>query len=178
MVVVGVVAVVVATVVLVVNLTSPRLPGQVATGGAQLSGQRLVDQELDQAAVLDDQGKMVTALGVYEAILTKFPTQPTALAESGWLEWESGSGSGSSGLERTGRAAVEKSVNVAPPFYAGHLYLGTIDYEQGDAAAAVDQYSKFLADHPPSGWTAQFAKEIRGAFMAAGQPVPAGVPAS
>jgi len=178
MVVVGVVALVAAAVVLVVALTSTRLPGQVATGGAQLSGQRLVDQELDQAAVLDDEGKVVTALGVYQAILAKSPTQPTALAESGWLEWESGSGSGSPALERTGRAAVAKSVAVAPSFYAGHLYLGTIDYQQGDAAAAVAQYQKFLADQPPSGWTKQFAAEIRGAFTAAGQPVPAGLPAS
>ncbi len=149
-----------------------------ATGGAQLSGQRLVDQELDQAAVLADEGKVVTALGVYQTVLTQHPAQPTALAESGWLEWESGSGAGNPGLEQRGRAQVAKAVSAAPSFYAGHLYLGTIDYREGDAAAAVGQYQLFLADHPPSGWTQEFASQIRGAFSAAGRPVPAGVPAT
>ncbi len=153
MAVAGVAALVAATVVLVVEVTSPRLPGQVATGGAQLSGQRLVDQELDQAAVLADEGKVVTALGVYQTVLSQDPAQPTALAESGWLEWESGSGAGNPGLEQRGRAQVAKAVSAAPSFYAGHLYLGTIDYREGDAAAAVGQYRLFLADHPPSGWT-------------------------
>ncbi|MGO9457013.1 MAG: hypothetical protein ACLP62_08210 [Acidimicrobiales bacterium] len=178
MAVAGVAALAAATVVLVVEVTSPRLPGQVATGGAQLSGQRLVDQELDQAAVLADEGKVVTALGVYQTVLTQHPAQPTALAESGWLEWESGSGAGNPGLEQRGRAQVAKAVSAAPSFYAGHLYLGTIDYQEGDDAAAVGQYRLFLADHPPTGWTQQFASQIRGAFSAAGQAVPSGVPAS
>lgn len=178
MVVVGVAAVVVATVVLVVAVTSPRLPGQVASGGPQLSGQRLTTQELDQAAVLADQGKVVTALGLYETILAQDPTQPTALAESGWLEWSSGSGAANPALERKGRAAVAKAVKVAPSFYAGHLYLGTIDYRQGDAAAAVDQFRDFLAEKPPLSWTKAFASQIRGAFAADHQPVPAGLPAS
>jgi hypothetical protein len=178
MAVAGVAAVVAASVVLVVDVTSTRLPGQVATGGAQLSGQHLVDQELDQAAVLDDQGKVVTALGLYQTVLSQDPDQPTALAESGWLEWESGSGAGNPGLERRGRAQVAKAVAAAPSFYAGHLYLGTIDYREGDAAAAVDQFRLFLSDHPPSAWTREFAGQIRGAFVADGKPVPAGVPSS
>lgn len=177
MAVLGVAAVVAGAVVLVVDLTSARLPGEVATGGAQLSGERLVTQELDQAAVLADQGKEATALGLYSAVLAKDPTQPTALAEAGWLEWASGSGAGEPSLERQGRSLEAKAVRVAPSFFAGHLYLGTIEFQEGDAAAAVGQFRRFLADHPPSGWARDFAPEIRGAFSAAGDKLPAGVPA-
>lgn len=171
----GVAAVAAGAVVLVIDLTSARLPGEVATGGAQLSGERLVTQELGQAAVLADQGKEATALGVYSAVLAKDPTQPTALAEAGWLEWASGSGAGEPSLERHGRSLEAEAVRVAPFFYAGHLYLGTIEFQEGDAAAAVGQFRRFLADHPPSGWAKDFAPEIRAAFSAAGEKLPAGV---
>jgi hypothetical protein len=174
--VVGAAALVGGAAVLVVNLTSQRLPGQVATGGVQLSGARLVDQELDQAAVLADEGKAVTALRLYAAVLDADPHQATALAESGWLEWESGSGSGQAALERKGRTLVAEAARVDPSFYAGPLYLGTIEVQEGDAAAAVAQFERYLADHPPAGWTKDFAPEIRRAFAAAGRPLPKGVP--
>jgi tetratricopeptide (TPR) repeat protein len=174
--VVGTLVVVAGAVVLVVSLTSTRLPGQVATGGVELSGQRLVEQQLNQAAVLDDQGNVVEALQLYQEVLAESPRQSTALAEAGWLEWESGSGAGEGSLEAKGRASVAEAVQVAPGFYAGHLYLGTIDLEQGDDAAAVAQYRLFLADHPPAKWTRDYAPQIREAFSAAGQPVPSGVP--
>ena len=175
--VVGTLAVIAGVVILVVNLTSTRLPGQVLTGGVTLTGAKLIDQELDQAAVLDDQGNAVTAIRIYQLVLSKDPRQGTALAELGWLEWESGSSSGNAALESTGRASVAKAVDVAPSFYAGHLYLGTIDVDQGDAAAAVAQYRLFLADQPPSSWVRDFSPEIRDAFAADGQTVPAGVAA-
>ena len=175
--VVGTLAVIAGVVVLVVNLTSTRLPGQVLTGGVTLTGAKLIDQELDQAAVLDDQGNAVTAIRIYQLVLSKDPRQGTALAELGWLEWESGSSSGNAALESTGRASVAKAVEVAPSFYAGHLYLGTIDVDQGDAEAAVAQYRLFLADQPPSSWVRDFSPEIRDAFAADGEKVPAGVAA-
>lgn len=174
--VVGALALVAGALVLVFSDTSSRLPGQVATGGVNLGGKRLVEQELDQAAVLDDEGKVVTALAVYNKVLAKHPHQSTALAEGGWLLWESGSGSKNATLEARGRAKVAEAVKVAPKFFAGHLFLGTIDVQQGVDAEAVVQYRLFLADRPPSGWTRDFAPEIRQAFAGAAQPVPAGVP--
>ena len=107
------------------------------------------------------------------------PHQPTALAEMGWLEWESGSqsksgvarGQGSGGGDRGGRRWHRAS---SPPA----LYLGTIEVDRGNAAAAVVQYRKFLADHPPATWVKDYAAEIRTAFTHAGQPIPAGVPAA
>jgi len=174
--VVGAIALVAGALVLVFGNTSPRLPGEVATGGVNLSGKKLVEQELDQAAVLDDEGKVVTAMAVYNKVLVKHPRQSTALAEDGWLLWQSGVGAKDAALEARGRAKVVEAVKVAPTFFAGHLFLGTIDVQQDADAEAVVQYRLFLADHPPSSWTRNFASAIRQAFTGAAQPVPAGVP--
>lgn len=172
----GVAAVVAGAVLLVVSLTSTRLPGEVATGSIKTSQEQQVDRALDQAVVLVNEGRLVEALQAYEGVLAIDPHQRTALAESGWLEWESGSQSGTTSLEAKGRAQVERAVRAAPGFYAARAYLGTIDLDQGDAQAATVQYGKFLADHPPASWVRTYAPEIRTAYTNAGQPVPAGVP--
>lgn len=174
--VVGALALIAGVVVLVVNLTSTRLPGQVATGNVELTAAKLIDQQLDQAAVEVEEGNVVEALQLYREVLAKDPRQSTALAEAGWLEWESGSQAGKASLEAKGRSSVAKAVRVAPSFYAGHLYLGTIDLEQGDDPTAVAQYRLFLSDHPPGKWTRDYAPEIRDAYAKAGQPLPAGLP--
>ena len=172
----GAAAVAAGAVVLVVSLLSSRLPGEVATGSIKTSQAQEVNRSLDQAAVLVGEGKVVQALQAYQGVLALHPHQRTALAESGWLEWESGSQSGTVSLEAEGRATVEKAVRVAPGFYAARAYLGTIDLDRGDAQAAAAQYAAFLADHPPRRWVRVYAPEIRTAYTASGQPVPAGVP--
>jgi hypothetical protein len=174
----GAVAVVAGVVVLVASLATSRLPGQVATGSIKTSQAQQVDRELAQAAVLVGEGKDVQALQAYQGVLAVVPQQQTALAESGWLEWESGNQSHNPSLAAKGSTTVAEAVRVAPRFYAARAYLGTIDVDRGDAAAAVAQYRRFLADHPPSSWLRDYAPEIRTAFTHAGQPVPAGVPGS
>lgn len=172
----GAVAVAAGAVVLVVSLTTARLPGEVATGSIKTTQAKEIAKQLDQAAVLVSQGNVVQALQVYQGVLAIDPHQRAALAESGWLEWESGSQSGTSSLEARGKAAVEKAVREAPGFYAARVYLGTILLDGGHASAAVDQYRRFLADHPPAKWVSTYALEIRTAYLGAGLPVPAGVP--
>lgn len=172
----GAVAVAAGAVVLVVSLTTARLPGEVATGSIKTTQAKEIAKQLDQAAVLVSQGRVVQALQVYQGVLAIDPHQRAALAESGWLEWESGSQSAKSSLEARGKAAVEKAVREAPGFYAARVYLGTILLDGGHASAAVDQYRRFLADHPPAKWVSTYALEIRTAYLGAGLPVPAGVP--
>ncbi len=175
--VVGTLALAAGAVVLVVNLTAARLPGQVATGSLTLTGVKLVEQQLDQAAVEVGQGHLVTALQLYKEVLSESPRQSTALAEGGWLEWESGKAAASASLIAKGRASVTEAARVAPKFYAGHLYLGTIDLDQGQDSAAVAQYKLFLSDHPQAKWIKDYSPEIRKAYAAAGQPLPPTVPA-
>lgn len=176
--VVGTAAVVAGAVVLVTSLVTSRLPGQVATGSIKTSQAQQIERGLAQAVVLVGEGQDVEALQAYEGVLAVSPHQPTALAEMGWLEWESGSQSQSTSLEAKGQAEVVEAAKVAPGFYAARAYLGTIEVDRGDATAAVAQYRKFLADHPPKTWVKDYAPEIRTAFTHAGQPLPAGVPAA
>jgi hypothetical protein len=159
---------------LVVHLTTPRLPGQPATGSTPGS----VTAELDEAATLVNQGTSTSlgqALALYRDVLRVDPSQPQALAETGYLEWEAGFSAGDVAQERQGRSLIERSLAVEPNDYATHLFLGTIDLEQDhDASAAVGQYRSFLAEHPPKGQVTAAAQLITQAFTEAGQPLPAG----
>ncbi len=71
---------------------------------------------------------------------------------------------------------LDRAQALAPGDYAVHLYLGTVDLQQDrDPAAAVIQYRRFLADHPPAVLVHQAASEVASAFRGAGLPVPAAV---
>ncbi len=166
------------TTLLVMRLTSPRLPGQPATGSTPQD----ITAELNEAATLVERGtssSLSQALALYRNVLASNPNQPQALAETGYLEWEAGFSAGDRAQERQGRSLVERSLAVQPDDYAAHLFLGTMDLEQGhDAAAAVKQYRAFLAEHPPKDRVTAAAKLITQAFTEAGQPLPSGVPSA
>jgi hypothetical protein len=191
----GTALVVAAAIVLVLRLTSPRLPGQNGDGGVQLNSALQVEKELEQATVLVDQGTTRSdeqALTVYKQVLAQDPTQPQALAESGYLLWEAGVESGDAQLISSGRARVVKSISVEHDFSAAHLFLGNIDLESGGtgsggagdgtaartaaALAAVAEYRLFLAEGPPLSMVRAAAPLIRKAFSEAGQPLPGTLP--
>jgi hypothetical protein len=179
MVVVGIAALVAGAVLLVVDVASPRLPGETATGSVTLHGKALVTQQVAQAATLVGEGHVVTALQLYRTVLSENPGQPEALAEGGWLEWETGDQTDNAALESSGRALVTRATVVAPTFYAGHLYLGTIDLlGDHDASGAVTQYRLFLSEHPPARSLDSATPDIRQAFTLAGIPLPSGVPST
>jgi cytochrome c-type biogenesis protein CcmH/NrfG len=163
--VLGLVALVAGGALLVSRLSSPRLPGQTPTGGVKLNAAQTVDQQLEQATALVQENNVVGALKLYHQVLTEDPTQPAALAESGWLEWEAGRSSGDTGVTADGMAAVRRAVAVDPGFAAGHLFMGTIELEgQHDPGAAVTQYRLFLADHPAKSLVTTAAPFIDQAF--------------
>ncbi|HVX23508.1 MAG TPA: collagen-like protein [Acidimicrobiales bacterium] len=178
MAVVGVAALVAGAVLLVVHVTAPRLPGEVATGSTKVPAAQTIQRQLAVAATLVDQTKLVTALDAYKAILSETPRQPQALAEWGWLNWQAAEAAGNLTLAAQGRSAVAQSVNLAPSQFAGHLYLGSILLAQHQPAKAVAEYRAFLADHPPKEWVAKAAGYITQAFTEVHQPVPAQVRAA
>ncbi|HEY5246389.1 MAG TPA: hypothetical protein VIJ60_12030, partial [Acidimicrobiales bacterium] len=173
--VVGTAAIVAGVVLLVVHLTSPRLPGETATGSITLSHSQQIQEQLAEATTLVQKNELVEALGVYKQVLSETPHQPQALAEWGWLEWQAAQTAGNLTLAAEGRSAVAESVKVDPSLYAGYLYLGTILLAQKQPAAAVAEYRKFLANHPPKAWITNAAPSIEKAFSEAHQPLPAGV---
>ncbi len=160
---------------LVVHLTTPRLPGQPATGSTPGS----IPAELNEAATLVDEGtsaSLTQALALYHDVLRADPNQPQALAETGYLEWEAGFSAGDVAQERQGRSLIERSLAAERDDYAAHLFLGTIDLEQDhDAFGAVSQYRAFLAEHPPKDRVSTAVPLIAQAFTEAGQPLPGGV---
>jgi len=177
--VIATVALTAGATLLVIHLASPRLPGQPETGSAPQNLAKEVQTQLAEASILVEEGTSTSldqALTVYRTVLEEDPTQPQALAETGWLEWEAGFSGGDAKLQRAGKALVARSIRVEPSDYAAHLFMGTIDLKgDHDAAAAVAEYKAFLSDHPPTAQIKTAGPLIRQAFDDLGQPVPAAV---
>lgn len=174
----GVACVVAGAVVLAVQLAAPRLPGQAPTGSIDLSQAQRETRQLQQAQSLVNGGHPSKALQVYGQVLSEDPSNPVALAEWGWLEWQAASAAKQENAAADGQAAVAKAVKLEPSLYAAQYYLGAIYLDQGNATQAVAHFRRFLSDHPSSTWRQDAAPVIRKAFGDAGQAVPAGVPAA
>jgi hypothetical protein len=160
-------------VILVDHALSPRLPGQVTSGGITLSKEQLIEQQLNQANALDNSHQVVSALKLYNEVLTEDPNDPVALAASGWVDWNYGTEGDSPTLVVKGRQDEEKAISVAPTFFEGHMFLGLILlYQDHNAKAAVIQFDQFLADQPPASAVKSVASLVRVAYTDAGVPVP------
>ncbi len=160
--------------ILVSHVVAPRLAGQDSSGTVNLNATQRIEAQLSQATALVDAGNTREALNVYQQVLVEDPNQPQALAETGWLYWESGALGDVRSLVTRGKAFVEKSLSVQPNDYVARLYLGTILYKQGpgSAAAAAAQFKDFLAENPPTSAVTAAAPDLRQAFAAAREPVP------
>jgi len=167
-----------ALVVAVTSFASNRQPGQSITGSFAQSATQQIEESLAQAATDENQGEAGQAVQLYQSVLDKHPDNEVALAQLGWLEYQTGVQGGSASLIADARARLDRAVGLDPGDYAARLYLGTLLLQRdGNAGGAVAQYQKFLADGPPAALLAQAAPEIRDAYTRAGQPVPASVPA-
>jgi tetratricopeptide (TPR) repeat protein len=164
--------------VAVISFASTRTPGQSITGTFAQSPTQQIEETLAQAATDENQGEAGQAAQLYQSVLDKHPDNEVALAQLGWLEYQTGEQGNSASLIADARAKLDRSVALDPGDYAARLYLGTLLLQRdGNAAGAVAQYQRFLADSPPATLLAQAASEIRAAYTQAGEPVPASVPA-
>jgi cytochrome c-type biogenesis protein CcmH len=167
-----------ALIVAVISFASNRTPGQSITGTFAQSPTQQIEETLAQAATDENQGEAGQAAQLYQSVLDKHPDNEVALAQLGWLEYQTGAQGNSASLIADARAKLDRSVALDPGDYAARLYLGTLLLQRdGNAAGAVAQYQRFLADSPPAALLAQAAPEIRAAYTQAGEPVPASVPA-
>jgi hypothetical protein len=165
--------VVAGAVILVDHAINPRLPGQASSGSVTVSKQQLIEEQLDQAVALSNGGQPVAALKLYNKVLSEDHSDPQALAASGWLDWNYGTQGHSPILVKEGRQNVEKSIRVAPTFYGGHLFLGLILLNQdNNAAGAVSEFNKFLADSPPAAQVKADAGLLAVAYVDTGVPLP------
>ncbi len=165
--------------ILAVSLfASDRLPGQTATGSVTLSQSQRLEESLAQAATEEDDGNLAQAADLYQSVLDSHPDNEVALAQLGWLEFETGQKSKDGSLIRAGQAKLDHAVRLDPGDYAVRLYLGTVLLQlDDDAGGAVGEYRQFLADGPPASLVLQAAPELRQAYQQAGLAVPAQVPA-
>ncbi len=163
-----------ALVVAVSLFASNRLPGQTETGSVSMTQSQQIQQTLDQAASLENQGQYGPAARLYQSVLTGHPANEVALAQLGWLEYQTGRSGGSASLMDDGEAKLDRAARLDPGDYAASLYLGTVLLQRdGNAAGAVGQYQRFLGDDPPAAVVQQAAPELRQAFQQAGVPLPA-----
>jgi tetratricopeptide (TPR) repeat protein len=167
-----------ALIVAVISFASARAPGQSITGTFAQTPTQQIEETLAQAATDENQGDAGQAAQLYQSVLDRHPDNEVALAQLGWLEYQTGEQGTSGSLIADARAKLDRSVTLDPGDYAARLYLGTLLLQRdGNAGGAVAQYQRFLADGPPAALLAQAAPEIRAAFTQAGLPVPASVPA-
>ncbi len=165
--------------ILAVSLfASDRLPGQTATGSVTLSQSQRLQESLAEAATEEDDGNLAQAADLYQSVLDSHPDNEVALAQLGWLEFETGQKGDDASLISAGQAKLNHAVRLDPGDYAVRLYLGTVLLQlDHDAIGAVGEYRQFLADGPPSSLLLQAAPELRQAYQEAGLAVPAEVPA-
>jgi tetratricopeptide (TPR) repeat protein len=151
----------------------PRLPGESVTGSVTLTPSEQVAQTLAQAETDESEGDAVDAVKLYQSVLHRDPTEEQALAELGWLEFEAGAQDKQGTLLSLGEGEEQEAERVDPGDFAPHLYLGSMLLSQGDAAGAVAQYRRFLADHPPRAKVSAATPFIIRAFSDARVAIPA-----
>ncbi|MGH9081129.1 MAG: cytochrome c-type biogenesis protein CcmH [Acidimicrobiales bacterium] len=162
-----------ALIVAVSLFASNRLPGQTATGSVSATGSQRIAQTLDAAANLENQGQLGQAAQLYQSVLASHPDNEVALAQLGWLEYQTGRSGNSASLTADAEAKLERAARLDPADYAASLYLGTILLQRdGKPAGAVGQYQRFLADVQPAALVRQAVPELRQAYQQAGVALP------
>ena len=150
-----------------------RLPGESETGSITVTSAAEVRQELDQAQILAGEGKVASAVAVYDKVLAATPRQAEALADKGWLVRIVG-------LRERSRAAVSyadgllaEAVAVAPGYAEARAFYGIALLEDGSQLdAALGQFRAFLADRPARTLLDSVGARMAKAFAGAGRSVP------
>ncbi len=162
-----------AVAVAVFTITRPRGPDQTVTGSITQARSQQVREDLAQAESLDAAGDVTTAMELYEAVLQLQPNQPEALAESGWIEFESGVRGHNASVIAYGQHAEETAAGLVPSAWAPRLYLGSMYLTEKDPTAAAAQFRRFIAAHPPAATRAAARPVMAKACAAAHETLPA-----
>jgi tetratricopeptide (TPR) repeat protein len=164
----------VGLVILVVHFVQARQPGQASSGSVTVSQAQLIEQQLQQADALNQQGSTKSALVLYDKVLSVDPSNPHALAYAGFLQWNVGSTASVPSLTRVGRSEIETAIRNNPSYGQAHLFYGLVlENQDHNHAAAVAQFNDFLNDAPPASELTQVAPLVAGAYKGAGVPLPA-----
>jgi hypothetical protein len=170
---VGVVCVLGLVTVAAARAAGIRLPGEYASGSVTLTSAAQVRQELDQAALLATEGRIRSAITVYDTVLAAVPDQAEALAYKGWLVRLAGTSARSARAVADGDALLAKVVRVAPGYAEGRAFDGIALLEDdNDVRGAVVEFAAMVADRPATTLRASVASSITSHYAALGTPVP------
>ena len=141
----------VGLVILVVHFVQARQPGQASSGSVTVSQAQLIEQQLQQADVLNQQGSTKAALVLYNKVLSEDPSNPHAWPTPASSSGTSGSTASVPSLIRIGRAEIETAIRDNPSYGQAHLFYGLVlENQDHNHTAAVAQFNDFLDDAPPA----------------------------
>ncbi len=132
----------------VVLTAGDRDPGQPLTGSVpDASPETSVPGEssdrVAEALALENDGRAVDALKIYDEIIAGEPANAEALAYRGWLLKRAG-------LPDKALESLDRAVAADPTFPDAHFFRGMVLYQDmDDPAGAVAEFEAFLANDPP-----------------------------
>ena len=141
----AVAAVAVAAGVAVASSSGTREAGTFGSGEIR----DLTDDRLEEASALARSGDVQGALALYDAALEDDPQNVEALSERGLLLASLSEAADLPDLLVSGRASVERALEVDPGNPRPLFYLGLIQRLEGDEEAAIATLREALAADPP-----------------------------
>lgn len=141
----AVAAVAVAAGFAVASASGTREAGETSSGEIR----DLTDDRLQEASELARGGEVQGALDLYDAVLDDDPDNVEALSERGLLLASLSEAASLPDLLPTGRASIERALEVDPGNPRSLFYLGLIQRLGGDETAAVATLEEALAADPP-----------------------------
>ncbi len=141
----AVVIVAVAAGLAVASASGTREAGETGSGEIR----QLLDERLTEATALARAGDVQGALALYDGVLEDDPDNVEALSERGLLLASLSDAADLPDLLPTGRASVERALEVDPGNPRSLFYLGLIQRLEGDGEAAIATLEEALAADPP-----------------------------
>ncbi len=166
------------SIVTVPLFASDRLPGQSVTGSVATTPAQQAAEILAQAAADENQGQLGQAAQLYQSVLDTHPDNEVALAQLGWLEYQTGqqgtervADGRRPGQARPGRASSTRATTPSTSIWARCCLQ-----QDDDPAGAVDPVPA-VPGRPSAGrrWSARPPPSSGRPSPQAGEPVPAGI---
>lgn len=129
---------------LVTQSAGERLPGQESSGGPERGPRALLQQAID----MDNEGKLVEAAKLYDAVLAEDPENVLALTRRGWVLGRSGRQAANVELLEAGLGYLDRATKIDPSFPDAHAFKGLVLGALKRPAEAVCEFRAWLAIAP------------------------------